>query len=662
MQFPMRKYLAVGLCLAGLLLLSACDAKNDVDPNATFPPGPSPAPSPSPTPVLTISQIVVEPETVLPGQSSLITVTATDGTGATLNYGWHATQGTVSASNNNLVTWTAPVTEGAYLVSVDVSNSGATERAFATIRVAANAVIQPLITTVLPGEVMAGDEVRILGSGFGTVQGNSTLTIGNTAAANIVSWSDAVIVAQVPDAAVTGAVYATVSGTNSTHGQLTLLWDNVDPANTAVSTATAGQTTPQMVSDGTGGMIVVWEDRRSGNAEIFAQRVNSLGVPLWTADGVVVCDANGDQLLPSIISDGAGGAIVAWQDRRNGTDFDIYAQRIDANGVSLWAVNGVQLSGTVDNQFAPHLVSDEANGAIVVWEDRRNGVDYNIFAQRVDGAGSVLWLADGESVVSSAEHQLTPRVVGDNAGGAIIVWADYRSASHYDVYAQRLIASGAPQWTANGVVVVNAAGNQFSPSIVADGAGGAVAVWQDYRNSADFDIYAQRLDANGAMQWAVNGFAISVASGNQVSPSVVRDDGEAFIVGWEDYRNGNADIYAQRISAAVSVSWTANGLAVCNTSGNQNSLHMTTDDSNGAILVWRDYRNGASADLYLQRINSTGTRLWGADGTAVSSAAGNQSSPAIIADGAGGALLAWEDDRNSNVDIYAQGISAGGKQ
>lgn len=661
MLFLKRKHTVVGLCLLGVLLLSACDAKNNVDPNATFPPSPTPSPPPSPTPALTISQIAVQPETVLPGQSAVITVTASDGTSATLNYGWHAVQGTVNTSNINLVTWTAPVTEGAYLVSVDVSNASETVRAYATIRVAANAVIQPLITTVLPGEALVGEEVRVLGTGFSTTQGGSTLTIGNVVATNIVSWSNTEIVVQIPAASVTGTVRANVNGVNSTDGRLTVLWNNADPVNTAVSTATAGQTGPQVVSDSNGGMIVVWEDRRSGNAEIYAQRINSLGVPLWTANGVIVCAASGDQLLPNIISDGAGGAIIAWQDRRNGGDFDIYAQRIDANGVSQWTANGVQLSAAADNQYAPHLIADAANGAIVVWEDRRNGIDYNIFAQRVDGSGSVQWLADGESIVSSAEHQLTPRIVSDNAGGAIIVWADYRSGSHYDIYAQRLIANGSAQWTTNGVVVVNVAGNQFSPSIASDGAGGMVVVWQDYRNGTDFNIYAQRLDTSGAELWAANGIEISAALGNQVSSSIVMSGTDAFIIGWEDYRNGNSDIYAQRVSAVGSVSWNANGSIVCTVTGNQNSPQMVADDSNGAILAWRDYRSGSSADIYLQRINQNGTRLWATEGSAASSAVGNQVLPVVAADGAGGVVLAWEDDRNSNADIYAQGVSAGGK-
>jgi hypothetical protein len=51
-------------------------------------------------------------------------------------------------------------------------------------------------------------------------------------------------------------------------------------------------------------------------------------VPQWTADGEALCTAELDQAFTSIASDGAGGAIVAWQDERTGIETDIYAQHV----------------------------------------------------------------------------------------------------------------------------------------------------------------------------------------------------------------------------------------------------------------------------------------------------------------------------------------------
>ena len=55
----------------------------------------------------------------------------------------------------------------------------------------------------------------------------------------------------------------------------------------------------------------------------------------WLPDGTPVCTATGHQTWPVAASDGAGGVIVAWADLRNG-NFDVYAQRLNVAGMPLW--------------------------------------------------------------------------------------------------------------------------------------------------------------------------------------------------------------------------------------------------------------------------------------------------------------------------------------
>jgi hypothetical protein len=91
----------------------------------------------------------------------------------------------------------------------------------------------------------------------------------------------------------------------------------------------------RLIADGSGGAIAVWADERSGAVlHIFAQRVNRAGVPQWSTNGIAVSFAAISQFLPQLVSDGAGGAIIAWQDSRNNatTADDIYAQGITADG------------------------------------------------------------------------------------------------------------------------------------------------------------------------------------------------------------------------------------------------------------------------------------------------------------------------------------------
>jgi hypothetical protein len=69
--------------------------------------------------------------------------------------------------------------------------------------------------------------------------------------------------------------------------------------------------------DGAGGAIIAWSDWESETGDIFAQRIDSLGAPRWGKSGVVVCNVSGKQSSPVIVTDGAGGAIVAWPDEQS---------------------------------------------------------------------------------------------------------------------------------------------------------------------------------------------------------------------------------------------------------------------------------------------------------------------------------------------------------
>ncbi len=115
--------------------------------------------------------------------------------------------------------------------------------------------------------------------------------------------------------------------------------------------------------------------------------------------------------------------------------------------------------------------------------------------------------------------------------------------------------------------ISTASGNQDFPTIVSDGSGGAIITWQDYRGGSN-DVYAQRINASGVVQWTVDGVAISTITGSsQNSPTITSDGLGGAIITWTDTRSGNADIYAQRINASGVVQWTANGVAISTASG-----------------------------------------------------------------------------------------------
>src|SRR5881409_3984181 len=91
----------------------------------------------------------------------------------------------------------------------------------------------------------------------------------------------------------------------------------------------------------------------------------------WQAGGMPLCTAPQSQEYPFILEDGRGGVFVAWRDLRDSaaTDYDIYAQRLDAAGVPQWDASGVPVCTFPDEQINPNMISDGADGVIIGWQD-----------------------------------------------------------------------------------------------------------------------------------------------------------------------------------------------------------------------------------------------------------------------------------------------------
>ena len=383
-----------------------------------------------------------------------------------------------------------------------------------------------------------------------------------------------------------------------------------------------------IASDGKGGVIVTWEDNRGRDADIYAQRVDANGDVLWITDGIDVCTAAGVQSFPQIVGDGEGGAIITWHDLRDRNKADVFAQRVDSKGRVLWPEDGISLCAAMGWRRRPQIVSDGTGGAIIAWLDGRNAGKLgtaavtDIYVQRVDASGRLVWPANGVPVVytQNIAETLYYTLISDGLGGAIVVWP-YRNplqdrgigfslldkkirdslADRKDVigptegiYAQRLNPSGDTLWGRGGVLV-SAAGEAMPSSLVGDGSGGAIISWTCYRRSRSVEnayLYAQRIDANGRLLWLAGGIPVCQSEGTQALSGMVSDGKGGVIIVWGDSRwkkaGDNWDIYAQRLDADGNILWAYDGLPICTAIGEERYTCMTADNAGGAIITWQN--------------------------------------------------------------------------
>lgn len=431
-------------------------------------------------------------------------------------------------------------------------------------------------------------------------------------------------------------------------------------------------------------------------------------------ENLPICVASGEQYIPQIVSDGHDGCVIIWYDARDGMELiNVYGQRVSAEGDTLWQSQGVQLTDVVSYTWVSYLVAcaDNNDGAFFAWEDPRNG-DFDVYVQHVDGNGSPVWDDNGIRLSMTTNDDFVMDVVADDRGGCIVSWTT-PGATEY-VSAQRISAAGVKLWNAAGVAVSTGTDIGYNAQMASDGYGGIVACWLDGRYHPtwnDFkDIYAQRIDSLGNMCWADTGVALlKLGSAPWYAfPELVSNGTGRFFVAWYDWRSTDFDIYAQCLSLAGEVLWTANGAVVCSRQFEQTDPRIVANNVNGLFCAWRD--NYTS--IYAQRLDANGNGLWQSGGVVVASGAnevipsnavgtsnglygvvygesdytdvlvkaqaldnagnlkwsagGEPISTVIspkyeisaIADTCGGVIAVWEDDRNGSYayDIYAQRV------
>jgi len=426
-----------------------------------------------------------------------------------------------------------------------------------------------------------------------------------------------------------------------------------------VTQAPTGQVHARVASDGADGAIVVWEDHRSHRVNVFAQHVLASGAidPQWTPDGVPVLgdsvaleSADGGQVVPQVVADGAGGAIVVWEDLRTGAnDIDLFAQHLRADGSldPAWPVNGIAVIAAVGNQEKFVVESDGLGGALVAWQDAR-GLD--VYAQRVLVSGALAWPPDGVPLELTAGIQQSPEIASDGAGGAIVTWFTLGPGSA--IFAQHVLATGSVDatWPVGGRVVCDAEGDRAFPVIVPDGAHGAIVAWPDARIENIVHIFVQHVLASGAVDpaWPVNGRAISGATPSETQPHLVPDGAGGAIVNWSGI-DLSIQQFAQHVlaSGALDPAWSVSGIALGNPTRTQLDAHAVSDGAGGAIITWQD-----TDDVVARRVRANGqAELL----RVLCNQPGQHVDPALIATHGAGAIVAWTDTRfmATGTDIFA---------
>ncbi len=407
-----------------------------------------------------------------------------------------------------------------------------------------------------------------------------------------------------------------------------------------------GRQQPAVAFDGANYMVV-WAEMRGGNRDVLGARVTPGGAVLDSA-GFVISGAANHQQAPSVAF-GASGYLVAWEDFRSGSGFDLYAARV-TTAAQVLDTAGIVMSAAANTQSGSAVAFDGTN-YLVAWDDIRNGYNPDVFATRVSQDGTVLD-PDGIAVSRTPYGDQWGVAVAFDGTNFLAVWSDYYLR---EIYGARVSSAGAVLDTLGFAVSHGYDNSDLYPAIGFDGADYFVA-WQ-YKYNTHYDIHAARVTPGTTV---LDPTGIVITRGAPVAyyefNPAVASNGTDYLVVWDDSRRNEADIFGARVSQGGSV-LDPTGIAISFAEENQDYPSVAFGSSN-YLVVWEDERDGGSEDIYAARVSPNGMLLDPA-GIAISMADGVQEDAQAAFDGTN-FLVVWQDYRNTHSDIYGARVSPGG--
>jgi hypothetical protein len=397
-----------------------------------------------------------------------------------------------------------------------------------------------------------------------------------------------------------------------------------------VCNATGNQLGVQAFADGAGGSFSVWIDQRNGNRSglgtgIYAQHLNAAGVVLLPANGLRLYQAGSREIFWLRAIPWNSGMLVAWVQGAFGVGGDtLRCQYYSSNGAPQWAQPTVVSTKAPNNIIyvgvnGLNIIPTSTGGATITFDAATLYAGDQFAFNQVSSTGVLRWALNSQNVIiPNATYFHT---TGDGNDGFYLVGSTGGLGTA--IVAQRFTAAGTAAWAAQTVISAGGASGRGSDwQLLTDPANNLYVAW----TSNGGDPLASKVLPGGALGWASPGYvALSTDPAFQTKPDAIWHDNALWMI-WEDARGGTGSFdykcYAQKIDAAGSLAWTANGVPVYGLSAGAPRPKLAPSDNGAVMAFYTTDTNGAN--FRAQKILPTGSLAFAAPGVVLHSVADNK--------------------------------------
>ncbi len=459
-------------------------------------------------------------------------------------------------------------------------------------------------------------------------------------------------------------------------------WVNNPAVNTALVNDASDPINISCVRDLYGGAFIFWQDNKNGfQNEIYFVRINNEGklnqlTGLTSSvekqsgsksEGRKITNLVGPEENPVCSNDINNSAVVLWVDYTYSKSGDLFSQHVLDNGNLDWSDQGLQLTNNGGEISGYSVCSDNNGSSFVAYVSKNSEINgsYEVKVQKISPDGKILFTQNTSADYKYRDRKSMTKVVPDYEGGVYVFWIETQNSKSV-IVSQHVNEEGKVGWESGNLgqpdKLLEISGNtQNVITYIAKSVYGksVYIAWQSQKTSKD--IYHQIIDNKGRLLWGRSGKHITSLKGNQINPQSICTD-STIILSWTNEQLNNSDIYIQKYNLIGKPLWGKTGIPMIKYPGEQFGQYIVSDGKDGAIVSWIDRRDeSALADIYAQRVDSTGKIVWDSLGVAV---AINHNTPksylSLISDDAGGAVVIFKNNRSNKSKIYGQKILGSG--
>lgn len=360
---------------------------------------------------------------------------------------------------------------------------------------------------------------------------------------------------------------------------------------------------PQLILLNSGELLILWKENFSENrSEIFIQKVTSKGVRLWSDFGIQLTRLNKEiKQFSAEVDQKDNVTILLIAQESNNPTTSVYLIKLNSAGK---VINGpIELLNSSESKISEcRIKAVTENQYFINWLETKNSRATLFFSRLKLNADSV-------SVYKKNISKLTENVLSFDVsliGGDLYVnW--YSHEKQRSIYHQLINSDGNFKWGSEGKLVTTKRGHNSNPQFVVSNKNIFVSWVNEYGN--DKNIYAQLFDMKGNKIWKDAGLPVIEYEGDQFGQKVIYDYRDNYIVAWIDRRFNKqfGNIYAQKLNLSGELQWTNSGIDLGTYTNSEKSyLNLLPDGQGGAIAIFKDKRE-KKTEIYGQKIYSTGT-------------------------------------------------------